>query len=129
TSACKGVLVRTRRMLHTVRSGASNVVAEGYGALRRQRVYRARRQRSSPWLGCQSVELPNAAASPKLGRGGCTGGPYIVLPTSRPTNSAGSGIASADSRGRGPRASRRLNGSRLSPSDGLPIRPARDDWR
>src|SRR5262249_61921193 len=88
TRACSGVLVRMRRTLQVVRSGASKVVADGYGALRRQRVYSALRQRSSPWLGCQSVELPKAADSPKVGRGGCTGGPDNFPGHRPPANSA-----------------------------------------
>jgi hypothetical protein len=89
-----------------VRSGASNVVADGNGALRRTRVYSPRRWRSAPGLGDQSVVPPNAADRPKLGRRGWTGGPCIFWLSSPPTNRAWSRMVSADSRRRGPRASR-----------------------
>src|SRR5207248_4580711 len=122
--ACKGVLVRGRLTAQTLRPGASNVTIDGYGVVRRQKVYRARRTLSSPGLVSQSVAPPNAALSFSFGRGGRTGGPPI-LGLSRPeTNRAWSRITSAALRKRGPRANSRLSGSRSS-SAGV----TRDDCR
>ena len=73
--------------------------------LRRHAVYNPRRNLSSPALVFQSVDPPNAALSPRLGRGGCTDGPYILRLKSPPAKSAWSRMVSADSRKRGPRAS------------------------
>ena len=56
-----------RRTLHAARSGTSKATIVGYGKLRRQRVYRARRWASSPLLVSQSVLGPKAAERPLTG--------------------------------------------------------------
>ena len=68
---------RARRIVQTSRLGASKADIDGYGFERRQVVYIPRRNLSSPALVCQSMPLPNAALTPRLGCKGFTGGPYI----------------------------------------------------
>src|SRR5262245_31216488 len=112
TNACNGVFVRLRRTTQTSRFGASNVLIAGYGLDRRHSVYNPRRYLSSPGLGCQSIDPPNAALIPSAGCGGFTDGPNIFGDNSPLAASAWSRTISAVSRNRGPRASNRLSGSR-----------------
>src|SRR3569833_360791 len=97
-----------RRTVQYVRSGASNVTIDGYGALRRIRTYKPRRHRSSPVSAFQSVVPPNAADNPMSGLGGWQGGPNIFALRSPLAASDWSRISSAERRTRGPRANNRL---------------------
>src|SRR5262245_37044900 len=108
-SACKGVLVRACRTVHTCRAGVSNML--GGPIERRQNVYRLRRYRLSPlsctyliWLKLKSSQSPG-------GWYGRTGAPPI-LSTSKPlTARAWSRRKKLGKRRRGKRDSRRLSGS------------------
>jgi hypothetical protein len=72
TNAWSGVLVGTRRIVQVSRLGASKVTIVGFGIVRRQTVYRPRRQRSSPVLVLYSAVLAplNATFQRPSGCGG-----------------------------------------------------------
>ena len=121
-SACKGVLVRVLRTEHASRPGASKVVSAGGETVRFQKTYSPRRYSAGPVSRTYCMSA-SSRHSPE-GWYGLTEGPP-TCPTSSPlAASAWSRIISADRRKRGPRASRRLSGSRFHIAGVV-----RDDWR